>query len=264
MFRLELHENIVWFISVFYRVGLWQRGDEATAGEWKLKFFVSFYYFLVLVSFITGTFASENTDEFIFLLESSLMLTVSLVKLIYLIWEEHELLELLNQICVFRINDQDAFIKFNEKLKLLMRFIIFYLVLAYVGGFSAALIAPLCEKKLLFNIGFPLDYKNSEISFYLAFAFTFTGMNISAISCLFTVIIWYLTSHCGLRYEVLGEQIKSMGKIKSLEETAKQRKMSDVERDSVYLRGLLEAIKSHTDLMGYECCILNFLSINFS
>ncbi len=111
--------------------------------------------------------------------------------------------------------------------------------------FCEVLVAPFIpdEKTLFFPVGFPLDWRNSEFAYWMAFTFIATIAVMTAISLLFTTILWYLMANCSWRYEVLGQQIKKMG--------ADDRQISNVEGDNLYRRELDKAIASHTHLKEY-------------
>lgn len=263
MFRVELHKNIELILSVFYRIGFWHRGDEETVSERRVKLFYSFYSFLMFILLMWGVLASGTKDEFVFSVETTLIGVVTEVKLFYIIWRKKEILELLNRICVYSIDDHEKFNQVNDKLNKLMNFVAVFVIMVFCCGYCGTLLAPLLghEKKLLLIIGFPLDYKNDKFAFWLAVTLTFIGMHIFATAICLSPIVWYLMVNCGLRHSALGEQIKKMGERKLVEETTETLKVSNTERDNLYLCDLHEAIASHKCLEEYEMLqqeLLNF------
>lgn len=265
MFRIKLHPHIERIISVFHRLGIWNHGDEETVDGKRMKFLYFIYDFLLFTSLITGAVASDKRSEKIFLCEVALLAIVSFVKVWYLFWRKEEIMELLNRICVYFIDYRDIFNLINKKLENFMTFVAALLSFIYLGGVLCTLIAPFIgsERKLFYSIGFPLDWRNNEFAYLLAVAFLFIAMLVVSVAWPFNAIIWYLMANCGLRYEVLGEQIKNMGAVtEPINETAEGRNISVTERDNLYYCDLLEAIESHKYLKEYASSVENILLIS--
>lgn len=245
MYSVQLDKRINQIISLFYRFGLWHRGDEATVRESRLKLFYSCYYFLFPISLVTGAFSSDNPDDFVFLLEVAIGTTVLAVKILYIIWRKEQILELLNRICVYSVEDHEGLTIVNNKLKMLMKFVAIFIPFVWFTGVCCVLVAPFLgsERSLFFNIAFPLDWKNNEIAYWITFVFLVTQVILSLILSLFGVIIWYIMINCSLRYDILGHQIKNMGVLKEVEETANKRKVLDSEKENTFLCDLISVNK---------------------
>lgn len=67
-----------------------------------------------------------------------------------------------------------------------------------------------CEKKLFFNIGFPLDYTKSEAGFWIAFAFTFIAVLLFNLSVLFSIMVWYLLMNFSVKYELFENKFRNV------------------------------------------------------
>lgn len=154
-------------------------------------------------------------------MEAALLLTILLIKLLYIIWKKKQILRLLRAIGVYSIEDQEEFLLVNHNLKILMKFVTVFLSLTYFASFRCLLILPFLasEKRLFPNIGFPLNWENNEVSYWVAFTFVFTEGTLSSLTILFSIIMWYLMFNCALKYEILGYQIKKMG-VRRVEGTA--------------------------------------------
>lgn len=244
MFRVQVHKHTERIFSLFYRMHIWHREDEETVTERTFKLFYSIFYCLFPLSLIAGAFASDNMGEFVFLVESSILSAVSLIRLLYVIWRKNEILDLINRICDYGVKDEQTFSQTNDKLNIFMKFSTAFVSLVYFCGISMVLVIPFLstERTLFFNIGFPLDWKNNEFAYWMAFTFVVTQVIITAVSLLFPVIVWYLMASCGWRYVALGQQIRDMGKIKLEDATAIEMKISNAEIDNLYQRDLIEAI----------------------
>ncbi len=241
-------------MSFFYRMGIWSRLNEETVREKILKIFYTFYFPLGISSLITGAIATDDDDERIFLTQISINCMVLQAKLLYLIWRKSEILEILNRVCCYDVNDHEELIFINNMLENLLTFTIVVFGAVNFSEFTSVVIVPIQfhdEKKLFFNIGFPLDTENDEFAYWLADIFLATQMVIVTISLLFSVIVWYLMANCGLRYKVLGEKIKRIGGIKPVDgKMTNKREISD----SLYNRDLVDAIESHKNLKEYIQC----------
>lgn len=240
MYRVEVDSAINLIISLFYKMGLWHRGNEATRKETKLKLFYSIYHLNFLVSLIAGAFTCDDREESIFLAETAIEVVVLSMKLFYIIWRKDEILQLLNKICVYTTPDLESFTTVTEKLKEFVKFLSIFIFVSFTAGISASLILPFIgtETKLFIRIGFPLDLKNSKIAFWIAFVFLSAGIALSAITILFSVLMWYFMFTCALRYGVLGRQITTMG-------DSNQRKLSVVETNNLFDQDLIAAMESH-------------------
>lgn len=257
MHRVKMHKHIDTMMSFFYRMGIWSRENEETVREKILKFFYTFYFPLGILSLVTGAIATDDTDESIFLAQISINCVVLLTKLLYLIWGKSEILEMLSRLCYYNVNDHDELTLINNKLEKLLTFTVIVFVSVNFSEFTSVIIVPIQfhnEKKLFFSIGFPLDWKNDEFAYWLADIFLATQMVIVTIALLFSVIVWYLMANCGLRYKVLGQQIKRIGGgITSVDgRKADKRQISD----RLYLRDMLDAMASHENLEEYIICTM--------
>lgn len=231
-------------ISFFHRIGFWQREDESTVRGTSIKILYSIYYLLCSVSLIAGAISSDNKDESIFLTESAIMGVVVSVKLFYITWEKKQIIELLRRIGVYSIEAEENFTLVNKKLRNFMNIVTVVLCYIYFGVASSGFVAPFIgkERKLFFNIGFPFDYKNNEIAFWIAYAFVCSEIVLAEFVFLLSVIIWFLLINCSVQYEVLGNRIRNMGAVKS------ERKISQREKQNLFFVELIKVVKSHQQI----------------
>lgn len=247
MFRIEIHKNINRIIVFFYRLGFWHRGD----GKLLAKIFFSIYYTLFPISTLAGAISKYNEMESKVLLVESAMISIPLLmKLLYVIWKKREILELLNRICVYHIDNAEVFTAVNDKLNTFMAFASLLLCSAGLSTVSISFIVPFVgrERNLFLRVGFPLDWRNNDLSYWVAFMFVCTQMAFSAILVSFSIMIWYLMANCSWRYEILGQQVMRMGRMQSLE-SVKRHRTSSTESDNFYFRDLLENVNRNNDLI---------------
>ena len=262
MHSIQIHKVIGLLISVFYLIGAWHRGDKPTLKEMRMKLFYSIYYFLLLVASVGGIIKNEKKNDSIFLVELSMGVLIMWINLLLAIWKQNEILNLLNRVCVFSIRNDDDCLTYNAKLKGLIKFAFVFLIALAFASF-ACVFPPLVrsEKILFIKMVFPLDYKNSEIGFWIATAFLFFEFILTVTFSIFTVLIWYLLLVCAVRYEVLGSDMKNMGrrngdttrKIDNMGRVTGENskvKMTEKQKHINFSEDLKTSIKSHLHIKG--------------
>lgn len=215
MHSIRVHELMTRLISIFYRIGLWHRGDKPTVKEIWTKCFYYIYYTLFLVSIVAGSIKTGKLYEKIFLAQMSIGVAAVSVKLWFLLWNQSQICHLANRVCVFSIRDDDDHVVYENRIEGFAKCVLFYQITTIVGSVLSSLVLSLfgSEKTLFFDIGFPLDWKNSDIAFWMATVFIFTEMVLTTIAISFSVIFWYLLFISSLRYEVLASELSKMGRI---------------------------------------------------
>lgn len=215
MYSIQVHKFFSQIISLFHGIGFWHRGNEATVRELIIKWFHCVYYSLFVVSLAIGAIRRENGDEGIFLMEIAVIVTVLAFKLCTLIWKQKQMLILLNRIGIFFIKCDEDLTFSNDKIESFMKFVRVFLVAFVVALFFEVGVAPFLnsENTLFFEISFPLDWKHNEIAFWIANVFLFTEIGLCLAPLLFAITVWYLMLICSLRYEVLGRELRNMGRM---------------------------------------------------
>lgn len=236
-------------INFFYRIGFWHRGDEATIKEQGIKLFYCIFELIFVVSLLVGAIISDDRDNSILLAEIGIIGAVLLVKLWILIWNQKQILGLINRICIFSIRCDDDCTIVNEKLSGFFKFVIGLLIYLMVADLSVMGIAPFIgsEKTLFFKVAFPLDWRKNDISFWVANIFVFTGLLLSMAAFSLSITVWYLMLICSLRYTELGNELKKMGEISE----EKRGKISEKEKNYTFLLDLEESIDVHFNMRKY-------------
>lgn len=256
MYVVQLDKGMNLLIKFFYLIGFWHHNNDPTLTQIIVKIFYSVYYLLFPISLISGAIKSDNSAESVSLLAIALSNVTLVVKIYYIIWRKKEILEMLNRIGVYFVDDHETFTQINVKLKIFMKFCTAF-------AFSAAL-AAFCsimahvgylgrERKLFFNIGFPFDYKSSEVAFWLALAFNSTEEIVAIFIIFFSTVIWYLMIHCAIQYEVLGKKLRTMGVMKTDEKAVFKLKASEVEKRNLFSQNLMSGIESFRQIRECVC-----------
>lgn len=227
-----------------------------TVRQLRLKSFCCIFYSFYFISFVIGAITKETLDESIFLAEISFVIMVLAKKVWMLLWKQKQIMGLLNRICVFSIRNDEAYESFNCKVEKLMRFVIAFAcitVLAVLGNSIFPFVGN--ERSMIVDIAFPLDWKNSEIGFWLVYIFFFTENLLSILAIIYvSAIIWYLLLHCSLRYDILATDIRNMGKITG------GVKVSQKTQHAIFYQDLVACIKDHLHLRGYGVGVKHTLS----
>lgn len=215
MYSIQIHQVISQIISLLQIIGFWHRGHEATIKQLIIKWFYCIYYSLFVFSLAIGSIRSENGDEAIFLMEIAVIVSVLTFKLCLLIWKQKQIVMLLNRSGIIFIKYDEGFTIFNDKIESFMKFVRVFLVSFVVALLFEVAVAPFLntEKSLFFKISFPLDWKHNEISFWIANIFLLTEIGLCIVPLIFAIIVWYIMLICSLRYTILGEELRNLGRM---------------------------------------------------
>lgn len=253
-FDIDNNTVINQIISSFYRIGFWHKGNKPTSIETGLKLFHCFYYSLFLMSLISRSFNMMwvTYDELMVLFSVAVAVSIQLFSLCYLILKKDQILEMFHQIRVYSIEGQDGFFLVTGKLKRFTRNANIFISLILIGAVYCALLVPIysSERKLLVNIDFPFDYWKEDNAYWVANIFIFTEICLSINVLMFSILIWYLTLNCALRYEVLGFQIQNIGQKEKTEFVSNlyRTDWENQENHEMFHRDLTVAIESHQQI----------------
>ncbi|XP_037039749.1 putative odorant receptor 71a [Bradysia coprophila] len=253
----RIHRLIDRTISFFRRIGIWHGEVTPTMGQLILKLFYSIYHMFFFTSLYVGAITSDTTDESIFLAETAIVTTVLTIKIWMLIWKQRKIMRLFNRICIFSIRNEEEFEFFNEKVENFIKFVIIFACAAVFASFGNAIFPFIGkEKTLIVDIAFPLDYKNSEIGFWMAYIFFVSENVLTLLAMTLSIVIWYLLLHCSLRYKILGMEIRNMGRVTDNSKV----KISVKEQQAIFYRDLVASIEAHLHLRGLIDELESFLS----
>nr|QGW45400.1 odorant receptor 27 [Bradysia odoriphaga] len=228
-----------------------------TIGQLRLKSFYTIYHMFTFVSFSVGAIKSKTVDEGVFLAEVAIIVSVMTTKLWMLLWKQKQITRLLNRICVFSIRDDEQFTFFNDKVEKFVKFVMVFACATIVGSLGNTIFPFIGNnKKFVVDLAFPLDWKNSEIGFWMTYIFFVSENVLSFLAMTFSVIIWYLLLHCSLRYKILGTEMRNMGRIT----TGCKVKMSVKKQQAIFQKDLVAAIEHHLHLRGLIDELESFLS----
>lgn len=259
MHYAQVHKHVQRYISVFYRFGIWHRGEKHTIKQTIIKLFYCIYYPMYSVSCLVGAFKNEKLENSIFLVEITFASAILAINFCYLIWKQKEILILLNRVCDFSIKSDDDHQRMTSKIDRFMKFAVAFVIFTFSFCILAVCGIPLVssQKSFLVDIAFPLDYKNTEIGFWVAYVFLFTEYIISVICVAFTTMIWYVLYTCSLRTKVLRNDLRTLGR------TTKKGKMTERDKHIQYFQDLKSSIDTQKDLNEWSDLLLSSMCGNF-
>ncbi len=168
-----------------------------------------------------------------------------------ILWQKDRFLLLVHQIGTHSTNDQEEFIQINKKLNVSMKCVRSFMIVLALTGFFVAVVFPVTakDKHLIFNIGFPFDWKNNELAFWLAYAFVGGGVFFCAVCAIITKMTWYLMISISFEYKILGNQLRHMGT--SIRTGIPHLKVSLAAQQQLFNEDLIVAIQTYDKINGY-------------
>lgn len=191
---------------------------------------------------------SDNKYESMLLVQAAVIASVLLVRQLYIMWRQKKIYDLLHCVGIYSIQEIEDFNVVNNKLNSYMKWNTYFYSFAIVVSACVTLLVAFIgsEKNLFLNVVFPLDYKKSDIAYWIAFLFVFSELCLVVISISFSIITWYLLFNCCLKYKILGSELRNMGVITKVDAAVKKLKISELEKQKFFYRYLTAGIESLT------------------
>lgn len=246
MYRIEIPATIHHTIAMFHHSRMWSASDVNSFRDEGRRLFYLIYFSSFVLSLALGAYLTDDKDEFIFLTFVAISAAVLIYRLWHILWEGNAMLMLVHEIGTHYTDDPTEFVRVNEKLKMLMKFVQFFVVMALAGTIYTIL-QSVVQYKLFFNIAFPLDHRENGIAFWIALTFVIGGLILTNISIIFITMHWYLMLTLVLRYELLGNQFRNMG---TMRKEPNEAKVSMREKQKLYFNDLIVAIQTYERVNG--------------
>ncbi len=248
MYRIEIPSTIHQLMTIFYRLGMWNRSDTTTFRDFCRKLFCSIHFVSFVLSVALGALSTDDTDECVFLTAVAVLLIVQAYRIWIILWDGSRFMLLIHQIGTHSTNDQEEFIRINKKLNVSMKFLRYFIFAIVFSLCFDCVLFPFITKELTLNIAFPLNWHNSDVAFCIASAYLGGGAFCSLMCCILTNIIWYLMLSFSFEYQLLGNQIRHMGTIKA---DAPQLKVSLAAQQKLFFKDFIAAIQTYDKINGY-------------
>lgn len=241
MYRIDVPSEINKLIEIFQYVGFWSVKDRTPCTK-RVQLFHLCYFACLPISLGAG--AVINTEESVYLAAVAIEAAVHVGRLFYIMRRTSEIIAFIHQSGPFLIEDHEEFNDVNNKVKNFIKYAKAFMVTIFITtNVTFFYYAFVGEKKLLFNIGFPLDWKNSEVAYwityvYLAFQVIYADTIVGV-----TIIIWYLMLSFAIKYHLLGNKFRRLGIIKTT--LTKGVKMCDSKKQHLFHQDLIMEIKTY-------------------
>lgn len=250
MYNIEVHKRVEQTISLFYFIGVWHDENRSDFHKWCLNIM----HLLVCISYTTSVavaaFTSDNITEASFLAVTSIANFVQAIRLYYFMWKNQEILRFLRSMGAHSIEGHQDFIRVNNKINLFIKFATFCYLLIFFGLLMSIIFKlPIItkQKSLPVNIYFPMDWKNNEVTYWIAFSFTGISIMVVVVYSVTNPVIWYLMMCCAMKYQILGNEFSNLGKNKLKKPIFLHTKNQDSFHDE-----LIVLIKKHQAVQEYE------------
>lgn len=246
MHSIKLHSRVEQTITLFYFIGLWPSENRSSFSKWCLKIMHLVLPICYMISVLPASFDSDNITEIVFVAVIFIASCVQAIRWHYFIWRYDEIMKFLQSMGAHSIDDHQDFFRVNNKINFFMKCATVYhfMIFCSLVVFNILTLPIISNtKRLPLNLYFPLNWKENEIIYWIAFAFAgFQIMCISVYSIANTAI-WYLMMCCGIKYELLGNELRNLGK-----GTLKKTIISITEEQDLFFKELITLIQKHQSL----------------
>lgn len=226
-------------------MNIWQ--SDRTPSSSFLNVAAKVAYFTMHLSYLITIFIGLSMcddDEFVFQIAVLMAYSVINVKLFYILRYQMEIFSFLRDLCSHSVSDQNESIRINGKLNVFVEFVTTFLLLASSGTvpfFCFRLPIFTNTRKLPLTIGFPLNWRTNQWSYWAAYFFISLNHVLTVVFMSSSVIIWYIMINCSIKYELLGSQFRKIG-------ATNDEQISESERKKLYLREFIGLIGKYQEL----------------
>lgn len=246
---IKPHRIITQIIAVFKCFGMWERDNQFLI----IKLLKRLIHFLISASLcfslFSGSYLSDDYNESFFLTAAGIGSLLQVVKLIYVLTKRDQISSFLDDISV---TDLEEFSDMQQSLNNFAKFgyvYIFILVIGVVGFYIITLPVFSTDLALPLNIGFPLDWRNNRLNYWLAHSFIAIGLLMAAVAYFFTIVYWYIMFNCSIKYKILGNQFRTLGRTTSTFVCKKD--ISPKEQQEHFSQRFVELITAHQKIQKF-------------
>ncbi|XP_037043155.1 uncharacterized protein LOC119079380 [Bradysia coprophila] len=240
MHNTELNQTLCQVTEVFYFLRMWTRKEESNSFKIGRTLFFLIYYSLFQILLVTCSVLSPDANEAIFLATVEVFILVVTIKVKCLLWNKDDMCSFIfDPITTHSILDVDTTELVDKDITFFLKFIQFYLAINCSSVISIAVGAlPMItnDRKLPLFISYKLDLEGlySDYVYWTAYVFVVSEVFLGIIFTLSNILIWYAMFNYSLEYQVIGSQMKQLGK--------NRLGRTDFQRD------LIQVIKNHRNL----------------
>lgn len=260
VFTIKPHRIISQMIVLLTFLGLWEKDNQ----HFLIKLLKKFAYVLICCTLfgalLWGAYLCDNKNESFFLTACATAVFLQISKLISVLTKKDQILSFLDDICVHSLSDLNESDEVQLNVNNFAKFGYIYLSITAISvvGFhivTLPIFSPEGEVTLPVSIGFPLDWKNDRVNYWLAHSFIAMGIVTVMIVYFFTMIYWYVMFSCSIKYKILGNQFKRMGQ--RMTTINGQKDSVSMDNQTSFSQCPVELIKIHRNLHKYFRLLLD-------
>lgn len=246
MYNIEMRPTFGRIIAVFHICGIWHNGDESNFRKIARKIFYLFNLIIFHILIVASIFLKDNKSESIFYAEAELAVCLVTIKLFYLLWERDAILAFLKDSVTHFVPYHENFVQVNKKINKFINFVHVYLLM-FTVTYLLFILTPLpifSSKKILpFFVNFSLDFKYSEIIYWITYLYMAFGIFFLLLVAVTNLIIWYMMLNYAIKYQILGNRLRNLGVANASKTT--------VQNES-FGQELIVSVKSHHNIIEYN------------
>lgn len=250
-YTIQPHRIIGQIIEILKFAGMWGTDSRPVFIDVLTKVFHFSLSTLFFVALIVASLSSANRNESLYLAAVAVSAAVHSVKLVYVLGKKDQLLTFLKNVCYHSVRDSKHFGMVEQRINSFAKFGFIFLVLVTVGilGFYI-LTLPIFSSdtddvNLPLRVAFPLDWKNNRINYWIAHLFVIGAISTDAIVISFSVVCWYTLFNCSLKYKILGNQLRALGRW--TDDTVVSN-LSPNEREELFSQNFAELVTAHRNI----------------
>lgn len=246
MYNIQLPSTIDRIIVIYYGLGLWNVKDKAGFCSTALKMFHFSYFLSFFASIAVKAIVTDDSDEFVFFTALSIIVSVHVIRMFYIIAKKPEILKLIHQIGTHSTTEIEDAIHSEKKIKNFMKFGKGFMFACIVEVSMFIIVPALLNDATIVNIAFP--FGNLRSIFWIKQTFLLIGGAYSILSVFLSTTIWFLMVNAAIKYDLLGNQLKNLGVMRKVEQAVEiepnQITSNKTEQD-IFLADLIAIIQSH-------------------
>lgn len=245
MYNIDLPDTINRIMVIFYGLRLWNMTEGTAFRSIALKVFHFSYFLSFLASIVVKAVRTSDSDEFVFFIALSIIVTVHVIRMLYIILKSSETINLIYQMGTHSTTEMESFIHVDKKIKKFMKFAKTFILLCAVEVSMFIILPAIWIEVTLINVAFPLgDHRNV---FWIKQTFVLIGGVYSVLSVFLSVIIWYLMLSAAIKYDMLGYRMRNLGVMSTAttDSTVQKVIISKTIEQQMFLKDLIETIKTH-------------------
>ncbi len=246
MYQIEIPNTVQNLLGVLYLLGMWSDTTSFGTHCRKLLYFIYFASFVLWIA--VGACITDDKDESVFLTVGLIVAVVQTYRMSIILWRKNGLLLLVNQICTYSTSNREEFIQISNKLNVFMKFVRYFMLAIVMTTFFGGVLFPITNENLTFNIAFPIDWHSSEIAFFIASVFVGGGFFCGVVAAIINQMVWYLMLSISFEYQILGNQLRHMGTIKT---GTTHLKVSLAAQQQIFFKDFIAAIETYDKINGY-------------